>query len=97
MPSINILTVCGSGTISSMMVSQKLKEALRELGIDAHCTECNNGQIRNQLAAGHFDCICLASPCSESFDVPCINAIGLLTGVGEDDIIEKVADVARRK
>lgn len=95
MKKINILTVCGSGTFSSTMVAQKLTEVLRDEGYDAHCEECNNGQIETKLSTGKFDCMCYTSPCSGTYPIPCINAIGFLTGIGEEEIIEKVLEVAK--
>lgn len=95
MKKINILTVCGSGTFSSTMVAQKLTEVLREKGFEAHCTECNNGQIETQLSTAKYDCMCFTSPCNGTYPIPCINTIGFLTGIGEEEIIEKVLEVAR--
>lgn len=95
MKKISILTVCGSGTFSSTMVAQKLTEVLRDEGFEAHCVECNNGQIDTQLSTAHYDCMCFTSPCNGTYPIPCINAIGFLTGIGEDKIIEQVLEVAR--
>ena len=95
MKKIRVLSVCGSGVLSSTMVAQKLGEALKEHGYGLETTEVTNGQIRTALAGGDYDCICYASPVREQFDIPCINAIGLLTGVGEEEVIEQVLEVAR--
>lgn len=96
MKKIKILSVCGSGTLSSTMIAEKLSEALKENGFLVDAVEVNNGQINSALATQKFDCICYASPVSGTFDIPCINAIGLLTGIGEDEVIEEVLDVARK-
>ena len=95
MKKIRILSVCGSGTISSAMISQKLAEALRAEGYEMDAVEVNNGQIQNALAAAKYDCICYASPVHGDFDILCINAIGLLTGMDEEGVIEAVLEVAK--
>lgn len=97
MKKLKIISVCGSGTISSAMISQKLQEVLKKEGFMMEAVEVNNGQIMNTLNAGNYDCICYASPISGEFPIPCISAIGLLTGIGEEEVYEKVLEVARNK
>lgn len=98
MKTLKIISVCGSGTISSSMISAKIEAALEKEGFKLDAVEVNNGQIENTLSAGHFDCICYASPIeNKDYGVPCINSIGLLTGIGEDEILEEILEVARNK
>ena len=96
---MRIITVCGSGTISSKFLADRLKEELNAEGYDCVTRECTNGEIPNLLAIEHWDCICHASPVSKDDfpSVPCINSVGILTGIGDDDVIEKVLKIARSK
>lgn len=87
MKTAKILCVCGSGTVSSAMVSGKLKEQLREKGYDVTCVETSPPGVENALAAGGFDLIACVSPVYEDFDVPKVKATGMLTGLSEDQVI----------
>lgn len=39
MKNVNVLSVCGSGTVTSSMVAGKVKETLKEKGINSSTTE----------------------------------------------------------
>ena len=96
---VKIITVCGSGTISSKFLADRLREELENEGFSCVFRECTNGEIPNLLAQGHWDMICHASPVKqEDFpDIPCINSVGILIGIGDDEVIEKVLEIARAK
>ena len=75
---VKILCVCGSGTVSSSMVANKLKEKLADHGYDAETA----------LAAGGFSLMACVSPVYEDFGIPKVNAVGMLTGLSEDQVLE---------
>ncbi|MCH4054155.1 MAG: PTS fructose transporter subunit IIB [Atopobiaceae bacterium] len=88
MKPIKILCVCGSGTVSSAMAAQKLTEKLGEHGYEVHATECSPTSAETALAAGGFSLMACVSPVYQDFGIPKVNAVGLLTGFGEDKVIE---------
>ena len=88
MKSVKILCVCGSGTVSSSMVAQKLREKLREHGYDVQTSECSPNSVEAALAAGGFSLMACVSPVYEEFDIPKVNAIGMLTGLSEQQVID---------
>lgn len=96
---MKIITVCGSGTISSKFLADRLKEELNNEGYDCITRECSNGEIPTLLQQEDWDCICHASPVNQKDfpTIPCINSVGVLTGVGDDEVIEKVLAIARKK
>jgi len=83
-----ILCVCGSGTVSSAMVAGKLKEKLAEKGYDVATVESSPPGVESALSAGGFDLIACVSPVYEEFGVPKVSAVGMLTGMSEDKVIE---------
>ena len=87
---IKVLTVCGSGTVSSAMLSEKLKDALSEYGYKVATVEVNPGGVSGALVAGGFDFIAYMSPVQGKYDIPVLNAVGFLTGFGEEEFIEEV-------
>ncbi|MDN6835738.1 MAG: PTS sugar transporter subunit IIB [Lactococcus lactis] len=87
---INIISVCGSGTVTSAMVANKVKDFLDDNGIKAQTVEVSPGGVDDQLSGGNWDLIVHTSPLKKKYEIPTINAVGLLTGMGEDDFFEEL-------
>ncbi|MDR0850919.1 MAG: PTS fructose transporter subunit IIB [Clostridiales Family XIII bacterium] len=88
MKDVKLLCVCGSGAVSSSMVAMKLKDALREHGYNATTVETSPNSVAGMVESTHFDLIACVSPVPGDFSVPKIDAVGMLTGLGEDQVIE---------
>lgn len=57
MKNVNVLSVCGSGTVTSSMVAGKVKETLKEKGINSSTTEARPTEALNLAQSGRFDFI----------------------------------------
>lgn len=90
MRSVKILSVCGSGTVSSAMLSSKLADVLEENGYDMTATEVSPGGVSIAMASGKFDIIAYTSPVEGAYDVPILNATGFLVGINEDEFVEEL-------
>jgi len=86
---IRILSICGSGVVTSNMIASKLKDMFEEKGYDAETVEANSSEVEGCCSRQHFDLIAYASPISDNCGVPAFNAIGLITGMGEDEFMEE--------
>ncbi len=86
---IKICCVCGSGTVSSAMAANKLTEVLGENGYNVEAVECSPISLETTLSSGDFALIACVSPVYEDYGIPKVNAVGLLTGMGEDKIIDE--------
>ncbi|WP_459502483.1 PTS sugar transporter subunit IIB [Bacillus sp. C1] len=93
MRTFHILTVCGSGTVSSTMVSEKLKEALSEDYITITTTEVKPTQVEQFLEERQYDFIAYTTPIPQNLSIPTINAVGFLTGFDEESFLEEVRHV----
>lgn len=62
MAAVNILSVCGSGTVTSSMVAAKLKEKLGERGYSVSTTEARPTEALNLATSGRFDILTHTSP-----------------------------------
>lgn len=90
----NVLSVCGSGTVTSSMVAEKLREALEEKGYNISTTEANPNEALSLAKTGSFDFITYTSPLPDGdYNLPIINAIGFLTGFGDEEFLEEVDQV----
>ena len=67
MAAVNILSVCGSGTVTSSMVAAKLKEKLGERGYSVTTTEARPTEALN-LAKIENEKKCKEAGVSEAYD-----------------------------
>ena len=91
---VKILCVCGSGTVSSAMVANKLKEKLA--GFDVNAVECSPTSAETALAGGGFALMACVSPVYEDFGIPKVNAVGMLTGLSEDQVIRDCLEILNK-
>jgi PTS system galactitol-specific IIB component len=85
---VKILCVCGSGTVSSAMVANKLKEKLADYDYDVEAVECSPTSAETALSGGGFSLMACVSPVYQDFGIPKVNAIGMLTGLSEDQVLQ---------
>lgn len=88
MKNVKILCVCGSGTVSSAMVANKLKEKLAKHGYAVNAIECSPNSVETSLSGGGISLIACISPVYKDFGVPKVNAVGMLTGLAEQQVID---------
>lgn len=86
---VRILSVCGSGTVSSAMLSSKLSDVLEDNGYKLDSTEVSPGGVSGAMASGQYDLIVYTSPVTGEYGIPVINATGFLVGINEDEFVEE--------
>ena len=91
MAKIKVLSVCGSGTVSSAMVGERIVELLEEHGYEVVIDEVNPGMVRGAVANGDVDLVAFTSPIDpdDAKGIPQINSVGLLTGLDEETFTEE--------
>lgn len=92
---LSVLTVCGSGTVTSTMIGEKIKTQLGEKGFSVKITEVNSGGVETAMSTGKFDFIAFTSPVPGKYDIPIFDAVNLLTGLGEEKFIDDVLKVLK--
>ena len=92
---IKVLTICGSGVVTSSMIANKIVELLGEKGYEVKAVEANPTEIENYVMRDKYDFIAYASPVYETFGVPAIKAMGLVTGMGDDEFVEEALQVLK--
>ena len=70
MKSVNILSICGSGTVTSSMVAAKLKDRLSEHGYQVSATEAKPTEALNLAQSKRFDIIAHTSFLREIMGFP---------------------------
>lgn len=93
--SIKLLTVCGSGIVTSSMLANKLTEMFEDEGYDVSAMESNPSELATYVAREHYDLVAYASPINveDLNGTPALPAIGLITGKGEDEFLEKALEI----
>jgi len=95
--SVRIMVACGSGIATSMHVVVTLKEKLAAAKLNVTIDSCSVNELLDRSTG--YDII--VSTAQVSFDVKQVvfNAIPILTGIGEDellaDIIAKVLELSQ--
>ncbi len=93
MRAVKVLLVCGSGTVSSAMLSSKLEDVLAEHGYKMESTEVAPGGVELAVANGGYDLIAYTSPVDDIYGIPVLNATGFLVGINEDEFVEELLAV----
>ncbi|MBO8435322.1 MAG: PTS sugar transporter subunit IIB [Tyzzerella sp.] len=93
---INILSICGSGTVTSSMVAAKLKDKLAQRGYNVTTTEARPTEALNLAQSGRFDILTHTSPLPKGdYGIPVVNAFSCVIGIGEDAFIDEVVEAIK--
>ena len=90
---VKILVACGSGIATSMLVASVLKDymAKEKLSVSIDGTSVNNLMFR---VTGN-DIIVSSAQVPFDTGLPVFNALPILTGMGQDALLAKIADKVR--
>jgi PTS system galactitol-specific IIB component len=91
---VKILVVCGSGVATSMHVAFKLREYLEERRITAVIDGAGNNELEGR--AGNYDIIVSNTVVTAKIEKPVFTAIPLLTGMGEQELVEQIVQAIRK-
>jgi len=90
---VKILVVCGSGVATSMHVAYKLKQYLEKEKLDVRIDGAGNNELESR--APQYDIILSNTMVTYKTAMPVFNAIPLLTGIGEKELVVKVIEKIR--
>ncbi len=90
---VSILVACGSGVATSMHVGSVIKDYMKEqhLRVEIDGTSINNLPFR---LIGK-DLIVSSAQVPFETGLPVFNGIPILTGIGQQELLEKIADKVR--
>ena len=93
---INILGVCGSGTVSSTMLAAKVESILEEMDIRVNAVGVMPQMVQEYVDRGGVDLVVTTSPIPGDIKVPVIKGVPLLTGIGEEECIEEIISAVNK-
>ncbi len=83
-----ILVACGTAIATSTVVARKIEEELEKRGIRASISQCKASEVPSKVE-GH-DLVVTTTFVSGTGDVPVIQTVSFLTGVGIETDIDKI-------
>ncbi len=86
-----IFLVCASGIATSSMLRVKVQDYLEENGIDAVVTQFRIAELTPDRIDADVIVATTSIPPEIEEAFCCINGIPLLTGIGEEEVLEEIA------
>lgn len=86
------LVCCGTGIATSVQVASKLKEVMKERGIQALTKECKASEIAAQVESSRPDVIVATAEVRVKEGGPKVfRGVPFLTGVGDEQLADEIA------
>ena len=85
-----ILVACGTAIATSTVVAKAIEEALEDRGIKANIRQCKASEVPSLV--DDADLIVTTTPVSVEKDIPVIQTLAFLTGIGKEAVIEDIVD-----
>ncbi len=92
---LTILAVSGSGAASTAIITKKIEKVLAPLVDNLDIVSLLPTSVEGFVARGGVDFVVTTTPIPGEVNVPVIEAIGMLTGFGEDMVMEEILATAR--
>jgi PTS system galactitol-specific IIB component len=90
----NVLVVCGTSVATSTVVKEALKEGLPERGVEVGTiAKAKATEAAGKVSSGEFDLIVTTTSLdADRFDVPVIQTTAFMTGIGEEEELDGIAE-----
>ncbi|WP_072369673.1 PTS sugar transporter subunit IIB [Thermophilibacter mediterraneus] len=88
-----IVVACGSGVATSEMVAVKLRRLLAERGAEAEVVAVDVAHVDDALVDA--DAFVPVVSTERSYDVPTVSGVAFLTGMNQEDELERLLDAIR--
>ena len=85
-----ILVACGTAIATSTVVARKIEEELEKRGIEISTTQCKASEVPSKVE-GH-DLVVTTTFVSGTGEIPVIQTVSFLTGVGIENDIDKIIE-----
>lgn len=88
-----IIFACTSGIATSAVATEKVVNYCKEQGINVDPIQSNIGTISSQ--DGMADLIIVTSAVKMNLQTPVLNGLALLTGFGEEELLQKIVAILK--
>jgi len=85
-----ILVACGTGIATSTVVGNRVKNLVKENGIEADVEQIKISEAKGKQ--GNADLIVSTTILPREYEIPTIIATGYITGVGKEELDQQIID-----
>ncbi|HHV18010.1 MAG TPA: PTS sugar transporter subunit IIB [Thermoanaerobacterales bacterium] len=89
-----IVIACGTGIATSTVVADKIADICKQEGIKAEISQCKVTELKSYVHGA--DLIVSTTIIGNKYDVPIINGLSFITGIGEDETLKKIVDELKK-
>lgn len=86
-----IIVACGSGVATSQTVASKLSKLLKEREITADVEAVDIKSLKHHVK--NADAYVSIVKSKEEFDIPVFNGVAFLTGMGQEEELQKIINL----
>lgn len=94
-PLPKIVVACGTAIATSTHVAVKLEELLAERGIKVHIVQCRVAEIPSVVEGA--TAVVATAQVPFDLEIPVISGLGFLTGVGIQEVIDKLETIIKAR
>lgn len=88
-----VLVACGTAIATSTVVAKAIEEALKQAGIVASIRQCKAAEVPSY--SKDADLVVTTTPVRTEKNIPVIQTLAFLTGVGKEAVIKQIIDVLK--
>lgn len=90
-----ILVACGTGMATSTAAAESLREGLEDQGITVEISQCKISELNSQVDSFQPHVIVTTAKISDDYGIPVFSGQPFLTGVGEEEVIDDIAETVK--
>ncbi len=88
-----IIVSCGTAIATSTHVALKVKELLRERGIEVHTIQCRVPEV--PALAEDADLVLTTAQVPYDLSIPVVDGLPFLTGMGLEEVIDRIESILK--
>lgn len=90
-----IVVACGTAIATSTHVAIKVSELLEQRGLKIHTIQCRVPEVPS--LAPDADLVIATAQVPYEIDIPIVDGIPFLTGIGEEEVIDKIEELLKAR
>lgn len=88
-----IIVACGTGIATSTVATTKVKELCKKHDINCEIKQCKISEVKSY--ADEADLLVTTTITNKDYDFPVINAQSFLTGINQEETLDKILEVLK--
>jgi PTS system galactitol-specific IIB component len=88
-----IVVACGTAIATSTHVAIKIKEHLEQRGLKISTVQCRVTEVPSYAEGA--DLVVSTAQIPYDIEVPVVNGIAFLTGIGEKEVVDKIEEILK--